>query len=122
MQQCRWTALGEVTLAQDALNSRLVIPSCLCWHQDKVDGKDREQVLTARISMARSTPMTEAAQPMPERLKVRMLCLNLKWFTTAADSDGVGLKAEQLTMRPSICRAQKHQFLQLCSCKFTSTP
>lgn len=56
--------------------------------------------------MARSTPMTEAAQPMPERLKVRMLCLNLKWFTTAADSDGVGLKAEQFTMRPSICRAQ----------------
>ena len=42
---------------------------------------------------------------MPERLKVRMLCLNLKWFTTAADSEGVGLKAEQLTMRPSICRA-----------------
>ncbi len=62
-------------------------------------------MLTARISMARSTPMTEAAQPMPERLKVRMLCLNLKWFTTAADSDGVGLKAEQFTMRPSICRA-----------------
>ena len=57
--------------------------------------------------------MTEAAQPMPERLKVRMLCLNLKWFTTAADSDGVGLKAEQFTMRPSICSAQTPSSLAL---------
>ena len=47
--------------------------------------------------------MTEAAQPMPDRLKVRMLSLNLKWFTTAADSEGVGLKAEQFTIRPSTC-------------------
>ena len=59
--------------------------------------------LTASNSMARSTPMTEAAQPMPDRLKVRMLSLNLKWFTTAADSEGVGLKAEQFTIRPSTC-------------------
>ena len=59
--------------------------------------------LTASISMARSTPMTDAAQPMPDRLKVRMLLLNLKWFTTAADRDGVGLKAEQFTIKPSIC-------------------
>lgn len=60
-------------------------------------------MLTASISMARSTPMTDAAHPMPDRLKVRMLLLNLKWFTTAADSEGVGLKAEQFTIRPSIC-------------------
>ena len=53
--------------------------------------------------------MTEAAQPMPDRLKVRMLSLNLKWFTTAADSEGVGLKAEQFTIRPSTC-AQHEPF------------
>jgi hypothetical protein len=31
--------------------------------------------------------------------------LNLKWFTTAALSEGVGLKAVQFTIRPSICIA-----------------
>ena len=57
------------------------------------------------MSLAMSTEMTEAAQPMPDRLTVRMLDLNLKCLTTAADSDGVGLKAVQLMMRPSICGA-----------------
>ena len=64
---------------------------------------------TFRISCARSMAMTEAAQPMPERLKVRMLLLNLKWLTTAADSEGVGLKAEQFTMSPSTCKQRPGQ-------------
>ena len=59
------------------------------------------------MSLAMSTEMTEAAQPMPDRLTVRMLDLNLKCLTTAADSDGVGLKAVQLMMRPSICGAHE---------------
>ena len=58
---------------------------------------------TASMSLDKSMAMTEAAQPMPERLKVRMLLLNLKWFTTAADSDGVGLNAEQWTISASTC-------------------
>ena len=40
---------------------------------------------------------------MPEMLTVRMLDLNLKCRTTAADSEGVGLKAVQLIIRPSTC-------------------
>ena len=40
---------------------------------------------------------------MPEMLTVRMLDLNLKCRTTAADSEGVGLKAVQLMISPSIC-------------------
>ena len=59
------------------------------------------------MSLAMSTEMTEAAQPMPDKLIVRMLDLNLKCLTTAADSDGVGLKAVQLMMRPSICGAHE---------------
>lgn len=55
------------------------------------------------MSLATSTAMTEAAQPMPDRLTVRMLGLNLKCRTTAADREGVGLKAVQLTIRPSTC-------------------
>lgn len=60
---------------------------------------------TLSMSLAMSTEMTEAAQPMPDRFTVRMLDLNLKCFTTAADREGVGLKAVQLTISPSICEA-----------------
>ncbi len=56
------------------------------------------------MSRAMSTPMTDAAQPMPDRLKVRMSCLNLKWLTIFADREGVGLNAEQFTIRPSTCQ------------------
>jgi len=58
---------------------------------------------TVSMSLAMSTAITEAAHPMPDRLTVRMLDLNLKCLTTAADREGVGLKAVQLTMSPSIC-------------------
>ena len=58
---------------------------------------------TFSMSLAISTEMTEAAQLMPDRFTVRMLDLNLKCFTTAADREGVGLKAVQLTISPSIC-------------------
>ena len=61
---------------------------------------------TFSMSLAMSTEMTEAAQPMPDRLTVRMLDLNLKCFTTAADREGVGLKAVQLTISPSICETR----------------
>ena len=63
-----------------------------------------KQVLTASMSRAMSTPMTDAAQPIPDRLKVRMSCLNLKWLTIFADREGVGLNAEQFTIRPSTCQ------------------
>lgn len=59
------------------------------------------------MSLAMSMAMTDAAQPMPDRLKERMLCLNLKWFTIFADREGVGLNAEQFTISASICR--QHQ-------------
>lgn len=64
-------------------------------------------MLTASISRAISMAMTDAAQPMPDRLKARMLCLNLKWLTILAEREGVGLKAEQLTIRPSTCKQHR---------------
>ena len=48
-----------------------------------------------------SMAMTEAAQPMPPRWYVLMLCFILKWFTTAADSDGTGLNVQQLVISAS---------------------
>jgi hypothetical protein len=59
---------------------------------------------TFRSSCARSTAMTDAAQPMPERLNVLTLSFSLNWLTTVADKEGVGLKALQLTIKPSICK------------------
>jgi len=55
-------------------------------------------------SCARSMAMTDAAQPMPPRWYVLMACLNLKWLTTAADSEGTGLNVQQLVMSASTSR------------------
>lgn len=56
------------------------------------------------MSRAQSMAMMDAAQPMPDRLTVRMSDRNLKWRTIRALSDGTGANAEQLTIRASIYR------------------
>lgn len=64
-----------------------------------------EEDSTLSMSLARSMAMTEAAQPMPDRLNVRTVLGSLKWFTTAADRLGVGAYPQQLTITPPICSA-----------------
>ena len=41
-----------------------------------------------------------------------MLCLNLKWLTILAEREGVGLKAEQLTIRASTCQQHTRSYLE----------
>ena len=72
---------------------------------------------TLSMSLAISTEMTEAAQPMPDRFTVRMLDLNLKCRTTAAEREGVGLKAVQLMISPSICTAHQDCLATLSALK-----
>mmetsp|Transcript_16319 Transcript_16319/g.55069 ORF Transcript_16319/g.55069 Transcript_16319/m.55069 type:complete len:207 (-) Transcript_16319:455-1075(-) len=57
-----------------------------------------------KIDCASSTAMGDAEQPMPERLYDMTSCRILKRFSTKAQSDGVGEKREQLTMRMSMSR------------------
>ncbi len=58
---------------------------------------------TCSSSRARLTEITPALQPMPLRLYDTTLDAILKWLTIMADSDGVGLNSEQLTIRMSTC-------------------
>ena len=57
--------------------------------------------LELRISLARSTAITEAAHPIPHRVNERMSLRILNLLTTAAESDGTGLNEVLLTIRAS---------------------
>lgn len=54
------------------------------------------------MSLAMSTAITDALQPMPAMFTERMSLRILNMFTTIADSDGTVLKDVQCTISPSI--------------------
>ena len=58
---------------------------------------------TCSSSRTSETAIRPALQPMPLRLYVSTLRRSLKWFTSMADSEGVGLKMLQHTTRMSTC-------------------